>query len=92
MKKEEIESIIKELFKDWNNLSPIEFFNKNAPERMEDLNIQIRELLNNELFVIKGENYLMLSGKRKINYSGHEIVPLEKVPDVYREIYGREMI
>ena len=87
--KEEIEEIVQELFEDWKNLSSHEFFNKHAPEIMERLNKNINGLLNNYLFLAKGENYLTLTDKRDL--AGREIIPLEKIPEVYKEIYGREM-
>tara|TARA_B100000212_G_scaffold336285_1_gene309404 strand:- start:226 stop:948 length:723 start_codon:yes stop_codon:yes gene_type:complete len=90
LNKEEIEEIVQELFEDWKNLSAHEFFNKHAPETMERLNKNIKGLLNNYLFLAKGEDYLTLTSKRDL--AGREIVPLEKIPEVYKEIYGKEMI
>ena len=89
LNKEEIEEIVYELFEDWKNLSSLEFFNKHAPEKMEDLNKQIYGLLNNNLFLVKSDDSLSLTSKRDLG--GREIVPLKKIPEVYKEIYGREM-
>ena len=90
MPKDEVEKIILELSNDWKNCDPLQFFNKHAPERMEDLNNQMRGLLNKYLFVVCNSDSLMLTGKRDLN--GRKIVPLEEVPKIYKEIYGKEMI
>ena len=89
LNKEEIEEIVQELFEDWKNLSSLKFFNKHAPERMQDLNKLIRGLLNNYLFLAKVDKSLILTDKRDL--AGREIIPLENIPEVYKKIHGREM-
>ena len=70
-----LKRLIRELHEDWKNRTPRQFFEKHAPDRMQDLDEQVKELLGKTLVVVqKGSNHISIASKT--NYD--KFIPEEK--------------
>jgi len=105
----QLKKLVSELKNAWESMTPIQFFEKHAPERMKDIYEQKQEFLDKTLVIVQFGMHLTTACK--VNYGNfiekdqdfeHLVypfelpfaniyIPLEKVPDKYKQLYGKEM-